>query len=198
MLIHVHGEYGLFTNPAMPADRVSFAVPPFSTLGGLLRAFYWKRGIDWKINRVWVMNELTFCQVMRNERIPSEKEPITQRHTLYVRNPSYVIHAQIIATEGGQEERHAQELKGAAMAGAWLRSGRRRLPPFLGARECGDFLAPPPWADFEERAARKNLRMPKLGSMPTKILYDETGTPVGAEWGEYVWENGSYALRDIP
>lgn len=123
MLIHIWGEYGLYTRPEFAADRVSYPVPPFSTLTGLLEAFYWKRDVTWYIERVYVLSQVRYVQVMRNERMVEEGSVRTQRRSLYVKRPSYVVQAR------PQSPDFAQENKAVAMAYRWLHHGRTRQGP---------------------------------------------------------------------
>ena len=87
MLIHIWGEYGLYTRPEFAADRVSYPVPPFSTLNGLLEAFFWKRDVTWCIERVYVLSQVLYVPIMRNERMIEEGSVRTQRRSLYVKAP---------------------------------------------------------------------------------------------------------------
>ena len=190
MLIHIWGEYGLYTRPEFAADRVSYPVPPFSTLTGLLEAFYWKQNVTWRIERVYVLSQVRYVQVMRNERMVEEGSVRTQRRSLYVKQPSYVVQAK------PQSPDFAQENKAVAMAYRWLHHGRTRQGLFLGTRECVAHLGLPP-LDYEERASRINRDIPPLDSMPVNVLYDGRGNPIGTEWGDYTYDrsNGSYSVR---
>ena len=186
MLIHVKGPYGLFTNPETPAERVSYPIPPFTAVRGMLEAFYWKRGLEYMVRRVYVLNPIRFTPVMRNERHFNGSP--TQRRALFVYEPEYVVDFLALG---------AEPTKYAEMIATWASSGRRRLPVFLGTRECPARVGLPP-VDFLERAERANRsHPPSLGAMPRKIYYDADGTPTSSEWHEYVFnaERGFYHLR---
>ena len=193
MLIHVWGEYGLYTRPEFASDRVSYPVPPLSTITGLLEAFFWKRGVVWLVQRVYVLSEVRHVQIMRNERLVDADCARTQRRALFVKAPSYVVDARPASAEPEQEG------KALAMTERWLLQGRSRRPLFLGSRECLAYLGPPP-DDYAERAAAVNRDMPPLGRMPSAILYDERGTPLGTEWTEHLWDrdSGSYGFAGGP
>lgn len=200
MLIHVRAEYGLYSRPEFSADRVSYPVPPFSTVKGMLEAFYWKRGVVaddgsvgpsvvWRVDRVYVLSEVRYVQIMRNERMIEEGSARTQRRALFVKAPSYVVQATPTCKD------RAQENKALDMAHRWLTQGRTRQGLFLGSRECVAYIGTPP-LDYERRAVRVNRGMPPLGRMPTSVLYDEQGTPLGTEWGDYEYDRstGSYSV----
>lgn len=187
MLIHIKGPYGLFTNPETPAERVSYPVPPFTAVKGMLEAFYWKRGLDYVVRRVYVLNSIRFTPIMRNERHFNGSP--TQRRALFLHRPDYVVDVFVQGIEPA---------KYSTMIAEWANSGRRRLPVFLGTRECPAAHVGLPPVDFLERAARSNhLHPPALGAMPRKIHYNAAGTPTGADWHEYVFDaaNGYYHLR---
>ena len=190
MLLHVRAEYGLYSRPEFSADRVSYPVPPFSTVKGLLEAFFWKRGVWWHVERVYVLSELRYVQIMRNERMIEQGSRRTQRRALFVKAPSYVVQA----TPKSRD--YMQAGKAVAMAYRWLHTGRTRQGLFLGARECVAHIGLPP-LDYEARASKVNRHMPPLGRMPTSVLYDERGNPLGTEWGDYTYDrtNGSYSVR---
>ena len=190
MLIHIWGEYGLYTRPEFAADRVSYPVPPFSTLNGLLEAFFWKRDVTWCIERVYVLSQVLYVPIMRNERMIEEGSVRTQRRGLYVKAPSYVVQAKPTSRD------YMQAGKAVAMAYRWLHTGRTRQGLFLGTRECVAHIGLPP-LDYEMRAVKRNRDMPPLGQMPVNVLYDAHGTPIGTEWGDYTYDrtNGSYSVR---
>ena len=189
MLFHTGADYALFTRPETPADRVSYPVPPFTALRGLLLNHFYKRGLDWQILRVWVLSEVRYVPIMRNELVTGRpmEDARTQRRALFLKSPEYVIEAMPVPKEPSFS---GQVSKWMVMAQAWLNSGRHRAPPFLGTRECGAWLRPPA-KGFQERARSVNRGLdPDLGNMPLRIVYRSDGdpTPLSAVWSRYTYD----------
>ena len=183
MLIHIWGDYGLFSRPELASNRVSYPVPPWSAVTGILEAIFWKRGCIWRVDRVYVLRRIEYIPIMLNERQISNKT--TQRTSLFLKKPEYVVDA----TPTGVEPRKYQD-----MASKFVEIGRSRRRIFLGTKECAAFFGPPP-CDFTDRAARANRgRSGDLGNMPLRIMYREDGHPLGEEWSPYVFngEGGFY------
>lgn len=197
MLVRFRADYGMFACPMMAAERVSYPVPPFSTVRGMLEALYWKRGLRWEIRRVWVLSPVRCTvQVGRREVKPesSGEDAYTLRGSGYLKSPDYVVSA---------EPRGPEEGKYAAQLADWLRTGRSRCQVFMGVRECGaHFGLPPP--DFADMAARANPQVRSVPRMPERILYSRTvdhnpGNPIGVVWADYAWDaaSGSYAVDRV-
>lgn len=203
----------MFARPDLAADRVSYPVPPFTAIRGLLEAFYWKRAMEWTIDRVWVLSPIQFVQIMRNERMLTGH--YTQRRSLFLKHPSYVVSAtprsikrQQKCTEYAAHNRPPSLLtlrdlpmsdsKYVEMTQTWLKSGRMRQPLSMGVRECIAYMGEPPRA-FRAIANETALHHQSLvlGPMPVKIMYNDVGTPVEVDWAEYDYDlhTGSYGVR---
>lgn len=65
--LEVWGDYALFTRPEMKVERVSYDVITPSAARGLIEAIYWKPAIKWIIDKIHVLNEVTFTNIRRNE-----------------------------------------------------------------------------------------------------------------------------------
>jgi len=65
--LKVYGEYACFTRPEMKVERVSYDVITPSAARGILEAIYWKPEIRWIIDKIYVMNEIKFTNIRRNE-----------------------------------------------------------------------------------------------------------------------------------
>lgn len=187
MLIHVYGDYGLFARPDLAGDRVSYPVPPFTAVRGMLEAFFWKRESGWLVSRVWVLSPVAYAQLMRNER---DGGAPTQRRALVLKSPSYVVSA---SPTGGA--------KYLAMAADWLRVGRTRKPLAMGTREFAAYMRPAP-PDYLDQARAAAALRPELvvGRMPVRISYAPDGTPLSVEWGDYDYDpaTGCYQLARRP
>lgn len=140
LAVHVSGPLACFTRPEYAAERVSYPVitPPAAV--GLLSAIFWKPEFRWRVRRVWVLNEVAWCSMTRNEvsKVASGSSDgvdvtadRTQRHSLLLRDVEYVIFADI------ETRRHATD-----PAAKYRDQFRRRLDrgacfsrPYLGLQE---------------------------------------------------------------
>lgn len=55
VLVEVWGEYACFSRPEMKTERVSFDVITPSAARGLLEAIYWHPGLNWIVDKIYVM-----------------------------------------------------------------------------------------------------------------------------------------------
>ena len=118
VMVEVWGDYALFTRPEMKVERVSYDVITPSAARGLLEAIYWHPGLQWKIDRIFVLNPIRFSNIRRNEVsatisaakvkkaiVSSQvlylntKECIQQRASMVLRDVRYVIEAHFKLTE---------------------------------------------------------------------------------------------------
>lgn len=118
--IEVWGDYACFSRPEMKVERVSYDVMTPSAARGLLEAIYWHPGMRWVIDRIHVINPISFTNIRRNEvtdkvlssTILSEmngkdsagvflvtSEKIAQRATMALRDVRYVIEAHFVMTD---------------------------------------------------------------------------------------------------
>lgn len=67
ILLHVSGDYALFSRPEMKVERVSYDVMTPSAARGILEAIYWKPQIRWIIDEIHVLNPIRFTNIRRNE-----------------------------------------------------------------------------------------------------------------------------------
>ena len=65
--VEVWGDYALFSRPEMKVERVSYDVITPSAARGILEAIYWHPGIKYEIERIFVLNEIKFTNIRRNE-----------------------------------------------------------------------------------------------------------------------------------
>lgn len=110
--VKVWGEFACFTRPEMKAERVSYPVMTPSAARGILEAIFWKPEFTWEVRRIDVLKKIRYFSIVRNE--VSNKMSVrsahgweehgggyhaddpdhrTQRHTLALRNVTYLIHA---------------------------------------------------------------------------------------------------------
>ena len=111
--IDVWGNFGCFSRPEMKVERCSYDVITPSAARGLIEAIYWHPGMKWIVDKIYVLNEIEFTNVRRNEvksKISASNvrtvmngsdeplfiattEDIVQRAALILRNVHYVIEA---------------------------------------------------------------------------------------------------------
>lgn len=82
--VEVWGDMALFTRPELKVERVSYDVMTPSAARGLIEAIYWHPGLLWHIDRIHVMNPITFTNIRRNE----VKEKISASNVRSVMNGS--------------------------------------------------------------------------------------------------------------
>ena len=116
--IKVSGENACFTRPEMKVERVSYDVMTPSAARGILEAILWKPAIQWNILQIDVLNPIKWESVRRNEVGKKATKPSAahlsgesdkplglfvekerqQRAGLFLRDVSYVIHAEFEMT----------------------------------------------------------------------------------------------------
>jgi CRISPR-associated protein Cas5d len=94
----------------MKVERVSYDVMTPSAARGILEAIFWKPEFQWLVREVWVLNPIRHLSILRNEMTSRQSERSeaargghyyadagknrAQRHTLALRNVSYIIRAE--------------------------------------------------------------------------------------------------------
>ena len=61
------GDYALFSRPEMKVERVSYDVITPSAARGILEAIYWHPEVKYEVLRIFVLNEIKFANIRRNE-----------------------------------------------------------------------------------------------------------------------------------
>ncbi len=151
--LHVGGDRACFTRPEMKAERVSYDVMTPSAARGILEAIHWKPAIRWVIDRIHVLNEISFDSVRRNEvegkisaaQVKSvmngrhvtlnqaSSEERQQRMTVMLRDVAYVIEAHFEMTDSAgatdNPEKHYSIFSRRARIGQYYHQ------PYFGCRE---------------------------------------------------------------
>lgn len=111
--LEVWGDYALFSRPEFKTERVTYDVITPSAARGILEAIFWHPGLQWGIDRIYVLNDIRFDNIRRNEVesvVVSSKirsmaegrgdggviytsESIQQRSAMVLRDVRYVIDA---------------------------------------------------------------------------------------------------------
>ena len=119
--VKVWGDLACFTRPEMKVERVTYPVMTPSAARGVLEAIFWKPEFHWQIEEIWVLKPIRYFSILRNEinsrqtvqvaRRWQQKgggfhavEDRAQRHTLALRDVSYIIKAQAMVKDGVGED----------------------------------------------------------------------------------------------
>jgi CRISPR-associated protein Cas5d len=153
--VKVWGDFACFTRPEMKVERVTYPVMTPSAARGVLESIFWKPEFDWRVEEIWVLKDLHYFSILRNEVNSRSSERVArewaqrgggytaaddraQRHTLALRDVAYVIQAR------------PEPKPGADDAAKFRDQFRRRVVrgqcysrPYLGCREFAASFAPP-------------------------------------------------------
>ncbi|MDQ0163792.1 type I-C CRISPR-associated protein Cas5c [Aeribacillus alveayuensis] len=170
----VYGDYALFTDPLtkLGGEKLSYQVPTYQALKGIVESIYWKPTILFIIDEVRVMNAIR----MESKGI----RPIeygggnTLAHYTYLKDVRYQVRAHFVFNPhrpdlafDRNEHKHHNILKRSLKAG-----GRRDI--FLGTRECQGYVEPCVFG--EGKGFYDDYGDIHLGTMVHGINYpDETG-----------------------
>lgn len=106
------GDFACFTRPEMKVERVSYPVMTPSAARGALEAIFWKPEVYWTIQEVFVLQPIRYASILRNEVNSRQSDRVAagwrkdgggydssadraQRHTLALRDVSYVVRANL-------------------------------------------------------------------------------------------------------
>ncbi len=146
--LKVWGELACFTRPEFKVERVSYRIMTPSAARGVLEAIFWKPEFRWEVREIWVLNPIEELVVMRNEVDSRQSADTTsfvveerrqQRTGLFLKNPSYLIFADIRLkneTEHPKRKYTEQFVRRAER-------GRCYHQPYLGTRECSAYFSLP-------------------------------------------------------
>ena len=111
--LEVWGPYALFSRPELKVEKVSYDVPTPSAARGMVEAVYFHPGLRWHIDRIYILNPISFTNIRRNEILSkisarnvrqaaqggrqelylSAPQEIVQRSSLLLQDVHYVIEA---------------------------------------------------------------------------------------------------------
>ncbi|MFD2115580.1 type I-C CRISPR-associated protein Cas5c [Paenibacillus yanchengensis] len=170
----VYGDYALFTDPLtkLGGEKLSYQVPTYSALQGIVESIYWKPTLIMYIDAVRVMKPIRMES--KGMRPLDYGGGNTLAHYAYLRDVHYQVkahfefnlHRDDLAFDRN-EHKHHNILQRALKVG-----GRRDI--FLGARECQGYVEPCVFGEGESYYdAYPDIY---LGTMIHGINYpDETG-----------------------
>jgi CRISPR-associated protein Cas5d len=190
--VKVWGPYACFTRPEMKVERVSYTVMTPSAARGILEAIFWKPEISWRVREIWVLNEIRYFSILRNEvqskASPRSDRPLsinddrTQRHTLGLRDVAYLIRADV-AVRGHCD---ADPAKFRDQFRRRVERGQCFHRPALGCREfAADFGPPIP----EDRPLESPTRL-DLGLMLFDLKYQGNEGPHEPRFFDAALERG--------
>lgn len=151
--VEVWGDYALFTRPEMKVERVSYDVMTPSSARGILEAIYWHPGMQWVIDKIYVLSPIRFTNVRRNEvasKVDSSiaksvmekgkgelylntKDEIQQRASLVLKDVHYVIEAHFRMTDKANASDNAGKFQD--IITRRLAKGQCYHTPYFGCRE---------------------------------------------------------------
>lgn len=151
--VDVQGDYALFSRPEMKVERVSYDCITPSAARGILEAIFWHPGMQYKIDRIYVLNPIKFDNVRRNEvkakisatnvlKVANQgsgelylatTENIQQRASMVLRDVHYVIDAHFVMTEKANATDNTAKFH--EMFQRRLKKGQCYHMPYLGCRE---------------------------------------------------------------
>ncbi len=153
--VEVWGDYALFSRPELKTERVSYDVITPSAARGILDAILWHPGMQWMIDRIHVLNPISFTNVRRNElqnklsidkirtmvntgtipyQVSGDSNEIMQRASLMLKDVRYVIEAHFVLTDKASPSDTPEKFYNMALRR--LRKGQCYHQPCLGTREC--------------------------------------------------------------
>ena len=204
--VKIWGDFACFTRPEMKVERVSYPMITPSAARGVLEAIFWKPEFTWQVEEIWVLHPIRYFSILRNEvNSRASERTVTdwqqrgggfyatadraQRHTLGLREVSYIIKAQPRLRQGVQEDR----AKYRDQFRRRVRDGRCFATPYLGCREFSAAFAE---AGGDERPIALTE---DLGPMLLDVTYSNQspgrGTP---HFFNAHLENGVLSVPSIP
>jgi CRISPR-associated protein Cas5d len=115
--LKVWGQYACFTRPEMKTERVSYPVMTPSAARGVLEAIFWKPEFSWRIQEIWVLKEVKFASILRNEvnhkatdqsakkgYFVEDDRNRAQRHSLILQDVGYLIKADVAVRQDVHED----------------------------------------------------------------------------------------------
>lgn len=151
--VEVWGEYACFSRPEMKVERVSYDVMTPSAARGLLEGIYWHPGLQWRIDKIYVLSPIRMTNIRRNEvksktsansmrtamtggrteLFLSTSEDIQQRASLVLQDVHYVIEAHFEMTDKASEGDNPGKFQD--IIKRRLHKGQCFHQPYLGCRE---------------------------------------------------------------
>lgn len=169
----VWGDYALFSDPIMRmgGEKLTYQVPTYEALKGILSSVYWKPTIIWYIDSVRIMNPIqTEVKGIRPINFSNGNKNDLAYYT-YLRDVRYQVRAHFEWNENRPElAKDRNENKHHEIAKKMVRKGGRR-DVFLGTRECQGYVEPCVFGEGE--GAYDNITELSFGIMYHGITYPD-------------------------
>lgn len=138
----VYGKYALFTDPLSKTggEKLSYNVPTYQALKGIVESIYWKPSIIWYIDSIRVLKPI---QMETKGMRPIEYNGgNTLAYYTYLKDVSYQVKAHFEFNPNRPDLKPDwNEMKHHSIAIRALKAGGRR-DVFLGTRECQAYVVP--------------------------------------------------------
>lgn len=151
--VEVKGDFACFSRPEFKAERVSYDIITPSAARGILEAVFWHPGMKFLINKIFVLSEIAFTNIKRNELASkvsasnvqkvingnngplylATSQDIQQRASMLLKNVHYIIEAHFDMTEKANASDNPGKFQ--VMIKRRLRKGQNYYQPYLGCRE---------------------------------------------------------------
>ncbi len=163
--LRAKGTIAIFTRPELKTERVSYEVPTPSAVRGIFEAICWKPAIQWHVERIYVLNEICFTAIKRNELnskgITPSKQMMdcgmrefthgiyginiesdrAQRNTIALRNVDYQFEAFFTLTDKAGPDDNIYKF--IDIFTRRVDNGQHFHQPYFGCRECIAEIHPP-------------------------------------------------------
>ena len=154
--LEVWGPYALFSRPELKVEKVSYDVPTPSAARGIVEAVYFHPGLRWHIDRIYVLNPISFTSIRRNEVLSkisarnvrqaaqggrqelylAAPQEIVQRSSLLLQDVHYVIEAHFEMTSKAAPSDNPGKFQD--IVTRRMEKGQCYTTPYLGCREFSD------------------------------------------------------------
>lgn len=151
--LEVWGPYALFSRPELKVEKVSYDVPTPSAARGIVEAVYFHPGLRWHIDRIYVLNLISFTSIRRNEVLSkisarnvrqaaqggrqelylAAPQEIVQRSSLLLQDVHYVIEAHFEMTSKAAPSDNPGKFQD--IVTRRMEKGQCYTTPYLGCRE---------------------------------------------------------------
>ena len=151
--LEVWGPYALFSRPELKVEKVSYDVPTPSAARGIVEAVYFHPGLRWYIDRIYVLNPISFTSIRRNEVLSkisarnvrqaaqggrqelylAAPKEIVQRSSLLLQDVHYVIEAHFEMTSKAAPSDNPGKFQD--IVTRRMEKGQCYTTPYLGCRE---------------------------------------------------------------
>lgn len=151
--LEVWGPYALFSRPELKVEKVSYDVPTPSAARGIVEAVYFHPGLRWHIDRIYVLNPISFTSIRRNEVLSkisarnvrqaaqggrqelylAAPQEIVQRSSLLLQDVHYVIKAHFEMTSKAAPSDNPGKFQD--IVTRRMEKGQCYTTPYLGCRE---------------------------------------------------------------